>query len=210
LTVAGWFVALTVGGLIVTLVSEDRYPLLRAFSKLLASAGFLGVAVSRGAVEHTYGRWVFAALIFGWIGDAALLGSRRVWFLVGLTTFLIGHLIYVVAFLVAGIAPVATMAAAVVAAPAAVVVFRWLRPQLPPAMVAPVAAYAIVISAMVVFATGATAAGSSILIVIGAAAFFVSDLAVARNRFVAPGIGNRLWGLPLYYTAQILLAWSVA
>jgi hypothetical protein len=36
-----------------------------------------------------------------------------------------------------------------------------------------------------------------------------SDVAVARDRFVAPSVGNRLWGLPLYFVAQLLLAWTV-
>ena len=29
---------------------------------------------------------------------------------------------------------------------------------------------------------------------------------MARDRFVAPGFDNRLWGLPLYYGAQIWFA----
>lgn len=40
--------------------------------------------------------------------------------------------------------------------------------------------------------------------------FWCSDLAVARDRFIAPGFVNRLWGLPLYYAAQVAFAWSVA
>jgi len=43
----------------------------------------------------------------------------------------------------------------------------------------------------------------------GAVTFYVSDLSVARDRFLAPGFVNRLWGLPLYYGAQLLLAGSV-
>jgi hypothetical protein len=39
-------------------------------------------------------------------------------------------------------------------------------------------------------------------------AFYLSDLAVARDRFVARAFVNRLWGLPLYYAAQILFAVS--
>lgn len=35
-------------------------------------------------------------------------------------------------------------------------------------------------------------------------------LAVARNRFVAPGFANELWGVPLDYGGQILLALSAA
>jgi len=44
---------------------------------------------------------------------------------------------------------------------------------------------------------------------VGAVLFFLSDLLVARDRFVAPGFGNRLLGLPLYYAAQLLLASAV-
>jgi hypothetical protein len=32
---------------------------------------------------------------------------------------------------------------------------------------------------------------------------------VARQRFVAPAFANRLYGLPLYYLGQFLLAFSV-
>jgi len=40
----------------------------------------------------------------------------------------------------------------------------------------------------------------------GAVLFWLSDLAVARDRFVRPGFVNPLVGLPLYYAAQLLLA----
>jgi hypothetical protein len=40
----------------------------------------------------------------------------------------------------------------------------------------------------------------------GALLFYLSDLAVARDRFVRPGLANRLVGLPLYYAGQVLLA----
>jgi len=49
----------------------------------------------------------------------------------------------------------------------------------------------------------------AIALLAGAALFFVSDLAVARDRFVAPGFANRLWGLPAYYAGQLLIAWSI-
>jgi hypothetical protein len=31
----------------------------------------------------------------------------------------------------------------------------------------------------------------------------------ASDRFVAPGFVNRLWGLPLYHVAQLIIAWSI-
>jgi len=32
---------------------------------------------------------------------------------------------------------------------------------------------------------------------------------VVRDRFVSTGFVNRLWGLPLYYAAQLIIAWSI-
>ncbi len=40
--------------------------------------------------------------------------------------------------------------------------------------------------------------------------FYLSDLFVARERFVTSAFVNRLVGLPLYYGGQVLLALSVA
>ena len=43
----------------------------------------------------------------------------------------------------------------------------------------------------------------------GALAFAISDLAVARERFVTPSFVNGAWGLPLYFAAQLTLAGTV-
>ena len=52
--------------------------------------------------------------------------------------------------------------------------------------------------------------GAHPLVLAGAIAFYLSDLTVARDRFVTRGFENRIVGLPLYYTGQVLLALSVA
>lgn len=210
MTAPWWFVAITALGVVGTLVGERLEKPWRFVAKPLASSGFVGLGLALGATNTEYGRWILIALAFGWVGDVFLLGSTRSWFLTGLVAFLIGHLAYVVAFIIAGLSVTPTIVAASVAAIAASLVYRWLRPHLPSEMVLPVAVYVVIISAMAVTAVGATAAGATTLIVAGAVAFYFSDLAVARNRFVAPGMINRLWGLPLYYLGQILLAWSVA
>lgn len=43
----------------------------------------------------------------------------------------------------------------------------------------------------------------------GAFAFYLSDIFVARDRFLKRDFLNRLAGLPLYYTGQFLIAFSV-
>jgi hypothetical protein len=62
---------------------------------------------------------------------------------------------------------------------------------------------------MVALSVGTTALLGNAWITVGAVMFYLSDLAVARDRFVAPGFTNRVWGLPLYYGAQLILALTV-
>jgi uncharacterized membrane protein YhhN len=74
----------------------------------------------------------------------------------------------------------------------------------------PVVAYVAVISLMLVTAMGASAAAGRAAIGVGATCFYLSDLHVARNRFVSESFWNKSWGLPLYYAAQLILASTVS
>lgn len=47
------------------------------------------------------------------------------------------------------------------------------------------------------------------LVLVGALLFFVSDIAVAKARFVERRFIDRLWGLPSYYAGQLCIAWSL-
>ena len=117
---------------------------------------------------------------------------------------------YVVAFVSLGLDPVAAGVTTLLASVPVVVVVRWLRPNLPADMVIPVYAYVAVITCMIICAVAAVAAGGCPMILVGAAMFYISDLAVARDRFVAPGFQNSVWGLPLYYGGQLVLASTIA
>jgi hypothetical protein len=68
----------------------------------------------------------------------------------------------------------------------------------------------LVIAGMCVVAVGAGGAGAPWMVPVGALMFTASDIAVVRDRFVKRGFLNRLWGLPLYYAAQLIIAWSIA
>jgi uncharacterized membrane protein YhhN len=190
-------------------VADARGSRLRVVAKPAASMCFLAAAVAVGALDSAYGAWVFVALVLSAIGDVALLGSATPAFLLGLGSFLLGHVAYTVGFAVRGLDVGWVFAAAALLAVPLMVVLRWLLPHAE-SMRGPVIAYAAVISAMVTAAAGTFGFDVDARILIGALAFYVSDLAVARDRFVAPGPTNRLWGLPLYYAAQFLLAWSAA
>lgn len=203
-----WVLA-TLAALAVHLLAEARgWSLLRAVSKLAASTGFLLTAHAAGALELDWGRWVFAGLALSWIGDAALLGRGRATFLLGLVAFLLGHVGYVIAFVVHGFSPTAVWFAAPALLVVAVVVDRWLRDHVGD-MLAAVRAYILVISTMLTLAIAAWYAGASHLLLIGAVSFYLSDLSVARDRFVHQEFTNRLWGLPAYYLGQLALALAV-
>lgn len=204
-----WLV-LTAAGVAVLLVAEAaRLRPLTLVSKPLASTGFVGLAVTAGAQGHRYGAIVLVALALSWVGDVCLLArtSKRL-FLAGLGAFLLGHVAYVIAFIQLGPAWRPAAAALAVLLVPAVLVGRWLDPHLSGSMRAPVRAYIAVITCMLATAVGAFAGNAHMLVLVSAFGFYLSDLAVARERFVHASLVNRLWGLPLYYAAQLCLAWT--
>ncbi len=174
--------------------------------KPFASLGFIGLALASGAARSTAGILILAGLLCCAAGDVFLLSRGRGLFLAGLGSFLAGHILYCAAFLSRNPAPEPILLTAALLIPPAVIVWRWLRPHLKGGLTGPVLAYVIVISVMAALAVGAAGAGFPVRIVPGAFAFYLSDLAVARDRFVRPGFWNRLWGLPLYYLGQLLIA----
>jgi uncharacterized membrane protein YhhN len=177
--------------------------------KPLASTGFIGVALAGGAMTTDYGRIVLLGLCLSWFGDFFLMFRRSALFLSGLVSFLGAHVVYSTAFVIRGSDTIWTTAALVILMVPALIIARWLRPHLDENMKKPVWAYITVITIMLSFAFGVQGTGRHLLILAGALAFYLSDISVARDRFVHRRFINRLWGLPLYYGAQLLLAMSV-
>ena len=87
---------------------------------------------------------------------------------------------------------------------------RWLHPHVPSEMKIPVALYVIVITGMLLCAGLTAGTAPATLNIAGAWGFAASDLAVARRQFVDPSPANALWGTPLYFGSQMVLATSIA
>lgn len=178
--------------------------------KVVASTAIVSLAVAVGALESPYGVAVLVALCFSWIGDVALLGRNRGPFVIGLSAFLAAHVAYGVGFVVRGAdASVATIGLVVLLIPATLV-WRWLDAHVPERLRLPVLAYIGAICGMAGLSTGTFASLGDLRIPIGATLFWISDIGIARDRFVAREIRNRVVGLPLYYAAQVLLALTTA
>jgi len=209
MTLNGLGELMTVLGLAGLLFGEWKdLPGVRAVSKPFASLGFIVAAIGFGAIESRYGNIILIGLILGAIGDVCLLGKAKKFFIAGLVSFLLGHVAYVVAFSSLPISVPQTLIAAAVVAAVMVAIARWVFPHAPDMRV-PIGVYMLVIAAMCAVAIGAGAAGAPWMIPVGAVMFTASDISVVRDRFVAPGFVNRLWGLPLYYAAQLIIAWSI-
>ena len=179
-------------------------------TKPIASLAFLVAGYASLPLDSAFGKWMFAGLVFSAIGDVFLIRmDSKAWFMAGTTTFVFAHLAYSAAFLARGVSIFAIEGASLVALAMVVGVLVWLVPRVPSDMKVSIVGYAIVISTMVVLAVGTLAAHGGrpgMALALGAFAFYLSDLSVARDRFDQKDFLNRAWGLPLYYGAQLVLA----
>ncbi len=175
--------------------------------KPLASAMFIAVAWQLYEPPNQPGAWILAGLVLCLIGDVCLMIGGGL--LPGLVAFLLGHVAYVASFHTMAPAHVWPIVLAVPVVVCSAVVTGWLWPHLGKMRV-PVLAYVTVITVMVWAAASVSDAGAAgWKTPVGALLFYLSDLSVARDRFVAKQFVNRAWGLPAYYLGQLLLALSV-
>ena len=167
------------------------------------------VALTLDPVDPAIRTWMVVGLVFSLAGDVFLMGDEK-WFVAGLGSFLAGHVAYIVALQLAPTSAPGTVIGLVVVAVGIAVVGRRIVVGVASgdhqAMVVPVVAYLIVISAMVVSAFGTTAAWA----IVGASLFYASDAILAWNRFLEPRRYGPLAVMVTYHLGQFgLVAWLV-
>jgi uncharacterized membrane protein YhhN len=198
------------GSALVLVVAEWRSsPGVRVAAKVAASSAFVGAALLAGALDSRYGRLILLALALSWLGDLLLLSARSALFLAGIGAFFLAHVAFAAAFASTPLTTAWLAGAAAAMTIVAAVTLRWLLPHLEGVFRIAVPAYVAALAAMVTLAFGAAPGLASWLVPAAAVAFAASDISVARDRFVAPGVANRAWGLPLYFAAQVLFALTV-
>ena len=168
-----------------------------------ALVALIGVALSLGALDTSVGRWILVALVCSLAGDVFLLGDAEGSFIRGLASFLLGHLAYVVAFLLLAQPTWSPVVALVLVALVLVGrrVFLGARVQGGPVLGGAVAAYMAVIGTMAALGVslGRPVLGAGTLL------FLVSDAVLGWDRFVARQPWARVVVMTTYHLGQLLI-----
>lgn len=188
-------------------VQRENRPL-EYLCKPLTLVLLVATALALDPLDGTVRAWFVVALVLSLAGDVFLmLPTDR--FVLGLASFLLGHIAYVVGMHVDGVdGPRFLVGIVVVMAALAVLgtlILRGLRAGPNRALAGPVVAYMFVISAMVASAIGV----GHVTGIVGAGLFYVSDALIAWNRFLRETPYGRLSIMVTYHLAQAALVLSL-
>ena len=177
----------------------------QAWLKPAAAIGFILIAIFSGAIYWTFGQIILAGLVACAVGDVLLLSRESpLKFKLGMAAFALGHLLYTYAFIqhfdfsMGGL----QYALAVLPIIAGLIYFLWIKDKLPSDFKIPVVIYSLIIIAMVITSFGVP----KWIVPVAAVLFAISDMFVARDRFVSDEPKNALAITPLYFGAQALFA----
>lgn len=181
--------------------------------KPLLSSLFIITALLQNHQNMVYFYIILSGLLLCLIGDVCLIFffNKKI-FTAGLAAFLAGHILYIIAFFNFGETGPVVFAAGVLCLIISSFIFIKLKPLLG-TMTKPVIAYIAIITAMVIGAflfreNDSLNVTLRYFIIAAALIFYASDIFVARHRFVKKEFLNRAIGLPMYYTAQFMIALS--
>jgi len=186
----------------VAVVREDHR--MRWVTKPGALVALIGAAVALVPFDGTVRVWMVIGLVLSLGGDVfLLLRNEKVGFPLGLGSFLLGHIAYVIgmaqAFESGTLLAVGVVLVVVAMGLIGRQVVGAVRGGAHPELTGPVIAYMVVISAMVVAAFGTTSAWA----IVGALLFYVSDATLATNRFVRPLPHGNLAVMTTYHLGQL-------
>jgi uncharacterized membrane protein YhhN len=159
--------------------------------------------------------WFGAGILFSLIGDILLMISLDRLFLIGLAAFLLAHIAYIVGFNI----PLPEMnffgiVFAVMIGLGGARIIRRILDRLPASgqghLRLPIIAYSAVISivllsAMLKLVDISWSANAAALVSLGAFLFYISDIILAWNKFVAPIPHGRIYNIAVYHLGQIAL-----
>lgn len=189
-------------------------PSLRLYSKPLLMPLLMAGYVSEAGYKGRYQRLLLSALSLSWLGDVLLMfdGRSTAFFIGGLCSFLLAHILYIAYFLGIGSDKPSYLKSRPVMLLVVVVYVIELLYVLWPhlgGMRLPVTIYGIVIGTMLACALwqyGRLENGTAWSFIAGALFFVVSDSLLAINRFAHPTPAGGILVMATYCLAQFMLA----
>jgi uncharacterized membrane protein YhhN len=155
-----------------------------------------------GNVKSRPGYLLVAGLVLSTVGDIALDLDRNRFFIIGLGAFLLAHLLYISAMMhnfglsrskIPGIVAVAAFG----------ITLGFFLRDIPADKFIPVMCYLGAITIMVM--TSICVSPTSVLLILGAAIFMLSDTVIAINKFLHPIPHSTVFNIGLYFVAQLTL-----
>ena len=219
------FIALVLAVVDWVAVAQRRKGLEYVFKPATLVAVIVGAALlTRGPHDAWQARFFLPGLVFSLAGDVFLMlpegteGKSRPYFLLGLVSFLLGHVCYVIG-LNPTVPPALALVALVAVAAIGVTLYRaiaaGLHRQSQEGMKVPVAVYSVVLS-LTLFSAWATLFRPEWtpvrrgLVIVGASLFFGSDAMLAWGRFVRRSSLLHFLVIVTYHLGQMALAASIA
>jgi alkenylglycerophosphocholine/alkenylglycerophosphoethanolamine hydrolase len=199
------FIVLSVIGIIHAANDSPNYTVIKPLPILLLIISV--IFFIRSDINTTM--LIAIGLILGMIGDILL--TKDEFFLQGLISFLFGHIMYVIYFFLnINTIVFLVMLFFVVAAIYAYNFYKRL-PEKNKNMAAPIGAYMVVITLMVISAVTMyiNSGGLNYLFVVGALLFFISDSILAWHLMIKPVKNDALLVMGTYYSAQFFIAAGV-
>ena len=153
-------------------------------------------------------RNLYIALFFSLLGDVFLMFSGELNFILGLGSFLLAHVFYILLFKNQF---KFSLFSALPFASATFSYFLFIKSGIDQNLLIPVGIYCIVITLMGIFAAARnTNIMSYNLVLIGSILFIISDSLIAFNKFYSPLTASSFWVMSTYGLAQFLIVsgWS--
>jgi uncharacterized membrane protein YhhN len=204
------FLIILVADLIAVFLNNESW---RYFTKPLVVISLIVYFILQtSSVQSDLKKWILLALVFSLGGDIFLLFESKdpVFFLLGLSSFLIAHIFYIVFFHFVRIRE--NIAGNILLLLVVVVYYTALMTILSPyleSLKLPVRIYGVVISFMLLLAlhTGfITNKNASLMMIIGAVLFIISDSLLALNKFYASFDYAGIAVMLTYGLAQLFIA----
>lgn len=178
--------------------------------KPVAALSFVFISFKLGALESGYGCLILFSLALCAVGDILLLNRKlKISFFCGMLVFAIAHLLFSLAFIKSSTFDFASL---VTFLPLIMILgcinFMYLLPRVPHKFKPFILLYGLAIFMMITSAY--TFMYEQKLILIAAIFFVLSDIFVAKDRFIKRSTKNALLITPLYFAAQGLFAFSVS